>query len=42
MAECTDKFENMAEAHTCFTEERLQILTKKIFSEEFQKQKKTL
>ena len=33
---------NMAEAHTCITEERLQILIKNIFAEEFQKQKKKL
>ena len=31
---------NMAEAHTCITEETLQILIKNIFAEEFQKQKK--
>ena len=30
----------MAEAHTCSTEERLQILIKNIFAEEFQKQEK--
>ena len=33
---------NMAEAHTCIAEERLQILIKNIFAEEFQKQKKKL
>ena len=32
----------MAEAHTCITEERLQILIKNIFAEEFQKQKKKI
>ena len=30
----------MAEAHTCITEERLQILIKNIFADEFQKQEK--
>ena len=30
----------MAEAHTCITEQRLQILIKNIFVEEFQKQEK--
>ena len=30
----------MAEAHTCITEERLKILIKSIFAEEFQKQEK--
>ena len=30
----------MAEAHTCITEERLQVLIKNIFAEEFQKQEK--
>ena len=30
----------MAEAHTCITEERLQILIKNIFAEEFQRQEK--
>ena len=32
----------MAEAHTCITKERLQILTKNIFAEEFQKQEKSI
>ena len=32
----------MAEAHTCFTEERLEILIKNIFAEEFQKQQKNI
>ena len=32
----------MAEAHTCTTKERLQILTKNIFEEEFQKQEKSI
>ena len=32
----------MAEAHTCSTEERLQILIKNIFAEEFQKQEKSI
>ena len=32
----------MAEAHTCITEERLQILIKNIFAEEFQKQEKNI
>ena len=32
----------MVEVHTCITEERLQILIKNIFAEEFQKQKKKL
>ena len=31
---------NMAEAHTCITEERLKILIKSILAEEFQKQEK--
>ena len=30
----------MAEAHTCITEERLKILIKSIFAQEFQKQEK--
>ena len=30
----------MTEARTCITEERLQILIKNIFAEEFQKQEK--
>ena len=33
---------NMAEVHKCITEERLQILIKKIFAEEFQKQEKNI
>ena len=33
---------NMAEAHTCITEERLKILIKSIFAEEFQKQEKNI
>ena len=33
---------NMAEAHTSIAEERLQILIKNIFAEEFQKQKKNV
>ena len=33
---------NKAEAHTCIAEERLQILIKNIFAEEFQKQKKNV
>ena len=32
----------MTEAHTCITEERLQILIKNIFAEEFQKQEKNI
>ena len=32
----------MAEPHTCITEERLQILIKNIFAEEFQKQEKNI
>ena len=32
----------MAEAHTCITKERLQILIKNIFAEEFQKQEKSI
>ena len=32
----------MAEAHTCITEERLKILFKSIFAEEFQKQEKNI
>ena len=36
------KYFNMAEAHTCITEERLKILTKSIFAEEFQKQEKNI
>ena len=32
----------MAEGHTCITGERLQILIKNIFAEEFQKQEKNL
>ena len=32
----------MAEAHTCITEERLHILIKNIFAEEFQKQEKNI
>ena len=33
---------NMVEAHTCITEERLKILIKSIFAEEFQKQEKNI
>ena len=33
---------NMAEAHTCIIEQRLQILIKIIFAEEFQKQEKNI
>ena len=33
---------NLAEAHTCITEERLQILIKNILAEEFQKQEKNI
>ena len=36
------KIINMAEAHTCITEERLKILLKSIFAEEFQKQEKNI
>ena len=32
----------MAEAHTCIIEQRLQILIKIIFAEEFQKQEKNI
>ena len=32
----------MAEAHTCITKEKLQILIKNIFAEEFQKQEKNI
>ena len=32
----------MAEAHSCITEERLKILIKSIFAEEFQKQEKNI
>ena len=32
----------MAEAHTCITKERLNILIKSIFAEEFQKQEKNI
>ena len=32
----------MVEVHTCITEERLQILIKNIFAEEFQKQEKNI
>ena len=32
----------MAQAHTCITEERLKILIKNIFAEEFQKQEKNI
>ena len=32
----------MAEAHTCIIEERLKILIKSIFAEEFQKQEKNI
>ena len=32
----------MAEAHTCITEERLEILIKNIFAEDFQKQQKNI
>ena len=32
----------MAEAHTCITEERLKVLIKSIFAEEFQKQEKNI
>ena len=33
---------DMAEANTCITEERLKILIKSIFAEEFQKQEKNI
>ena len=32
----------MVEAHTCITKEKLQILIKNIFAEEFQKQEKNI
>ena len=32
----------MAEAHTCITEERLKLLIKSIFAEEFQRQEKNV
>ena len=32
----------MTEAHSCITEERLKILIKSIFAEEFQKQEKNI
>ena len=32
----------MAEAHTCITEERLKVLIKSIFAEEFQRQEKNV
>ena len=34
------KYFNMREAHTCITEERLKIVIKSMFAEEFQKQEK--